>query len=298
MHTYVIMLRSTFASLREYLTPLPQSSSFQKTGEITPEEFVKAGDYLVYRFPTWSWAPASPGKRRDFLPEDKQVLVTRHVPCAERVVEKDPALAEVDDTDDWVVSSVGATETAKISETSESSGSSESSGKVEALEVTDLDADNIDLDEMGISEDDLEDFDVNKSKERSYNVYITYSASYRVPRAYLSGFDSNGTQLPPKLMFEDIVKEYRDKTVTIEQAPFQSNLTLVSIHPCRHAGVMRMLLDMADAKLIEESRSDEGGDDWEEVPGGVGVDKYLVVFLKFIASVTPTIQYDFTMSAL
>lgn len=270
------MLRSTFASLREYLTPLPQSSRFQKTGEITPAEFVRAGDYLVYRFPTWSWAPASASKRRDFLPADKQVLVTRHVPCSHRV-EDDQAVsaAAEDDADgEWVVSAVRA-------------------HVPEAEAVLDVE----DLDALGIDEDHGNGSgDAAAALERTYNVYITYSASYRVPRAYLSGFDADGAPLPPKRMFEDIVGDYRDKTVTIEQAPFEANLTLVSIHPCRHAGVMRMLLDMADAKLLEQPP--EGQDEWEEVPGGVGVDKYLVVFLKFIASVTPTIEYDFTMSAL
>lgn len=52
------MIRSTLSSLRdwrEYLTPVNHVSSFKKTGEITPEEFITAGDYLVYKFPTWSW---------------------------------------------------------------------------------------------------------------------------------------------------------------------------------------------------------------------------------------------------
>lgn len=281
------MLRSTFASLREYLTPLPQSSKFQKTGEITPEEFVRAGDYLVFRFPTWSWAAASPSKRRDFLPEDKQVLVTRHVPCMHRIETDEINLTE---EDEWVVG------------TSQRSAKDANSwaNNQEILEIDDLDAETDandaetveDLDALGIQEADSAAAG-SAAQERTYNVYITYSASYRVPRAYLSGFDADGAPLPPKLMFEDIVPDYRDKTVTIEQAPFESNLTLISIHPCRHAGVMRMLLDRAEEKQMEETSADE----WEEVPTDLGVDKYLVVFLKFIASVTPTIEYDFTMSA-
>lgn len=52
------MFRSPLASLRElreYITPVSHVSTFTTTGEITPEEFVQAGDYLVYKFPTWSW---------------------------------------------------------------------------------------------------------------------------------------------------------------------------------------------------------------------------------------------------
>lgn len=45
-----------------------------------------AGDYLVYKFPTWSWADAStPAKRVNYLPPGKQFLVTRGVPCHRRL---------------------------------------------------------------------------------------------------------------------------------------------------------------------------------------------------------------------
>lgn len=80
------MLRSTIDSLRDRLAPVSHTSTFRKTGQITPEEFVLAGDYLVYKFPTWSWADASPTwKRVAYLPEGKQFLVTRGVPCHRRL---------------------------------------------------------------------------------------------------------------------------------------------------------------------------------------------------------------------
>ena len=45
-----------------------------------------AGDYLVYKFPTWSWSDASsPAKRVSYLPVGKQFLVTRGVPCHRRL---------------------------------------------------------------------------------------------------------------------------------------------------------------------------------------------------------------------
>ena len=53
-------LRSKLSSLREYLTPINHNSNFVTTGEISPEEFVKAGDYLVYKFPTWQWGNDCP----------------------------------------------------------------------------------------------------------------------------------------------------------------------------------------------------------------------------------------------
>jgi ubiquitin-like-conjugating enzyme ATG3 len=65
---------------------LPATSSFRQTGTLTPAEFVLAGDYLVYKFPTWSWADASsPRLRVNYLPEGKQFLVTRGVPSHRRL---------------------------------------------------------------------------------------------------------------------------------------------------------------------------------------------------------------------
>lgn len=55
-----------------------QASKFKESGRLTPEEFVVAGDFLVYKFPTWSWESGDLKKRRDFLPEGKQFLVNRN----------------------------------------------------------------------------------------------------------------------------------------------------------------------------------------------------------------------------
>ena len=80
------ILHSTLSSWRDKLAPISHTSTFRNTGQITPEEFVLAGDYLVYKFPTWSWADASPASRRvAYLPEGKQFLVTRGVPCHRRL---------------------------------------------------------------------------------------------------------------------------------------------------------------------------------------------------------------------
>lgn len=70
----------------KYLARVSNTSTFRSTGQITPEEFVLAGDFLVYKFPSWSWSDAShPSKRVSYLPPGKQFLVTRGVPCRRRV---------------------------------------------------------------------------------------------------------------------------------------------------------------------------------------------------------------------
>jgi ubiquitin-like-conjugating enzyme ATG3 len=49
-------LHSAFTNIREYITPVPSGpSTFKETGNITAEEFLQAGDYLVDKFPTWTW---------------------------------------------------------------------------------------------------------------------------------------------------------------------------------------------------------------------------------------------------
>ena len=79
IHTFIDPLRDRFA-------PLNHNSNFRATGQLTPEEFIAAGDFLVYKFPSWSWADAAtPDKRVSYFPAGKQYLVTRGVPCKRRV---------------------------------------------------------------------------------------------------------------------------------------------------------------------------------------------------------------------
>ena len=51
---------------------------------LTPEEFVEAGDLLVYKCPGWQWEGGDPKKAVSYLPPNKQYLVTRGVPCEVR----------------------------------------------------------------------------------------------------------------------------------------------------------------------------------------------------------------------
>ncbi len=96
IHTFIDPLRDRFA-------PLSHQSTFRATGQITPEEFQAAGDFLVYKFPSWSWADAAtPDRRVSYFPPGKQYLITRGVPCRRRV--KDGlGLAGTGDGEDQVV---------------------------------------------------------------------------------------------------------------------------------------------------------------------------------------------------
>lgn len=96
---------------------------------------------------------------------------------------------------------------------------------------------------------------------RTYNLYITYTPYYRTPRFYLSGYLSPSEPLSPPLMMEDIVGDYKDKTVTLEDFPFYDNsVKMASVHPCKHASVMKVLLDRADAALkLRTTSAKQGG---------------------------------------
>ena len=95
IHTFIDPLRDRFA-------PLNHTSNFRQTGQISPEEFQAAGDFLVHRFPSWSWSDAaSPDKRVSYFPPEKQYLVTRGVPCKRRIKAEDFAGAA--DGEDQIV---------------------------------------------------------------------------------------------------------------------------------------------------------------------------------------------------
>ena len=71
--------------------------------------------------------------------------------------------------------------------------------------------------------------------------------------------------------------DYANKTVTIEPHP-HTTVRQISIHPCNHAKVMKKIIDTI------------------VLNGGTPqVHQSLFVFLKFISSVVPTIEYDFTI---
>ena len=56
-------------------------------------------------------------------------------------------------------------------------------------------------------------------KHRTYDVTITYDLYYFVPRMCLMGYNENGNPLSDNEMKEDIMPEYRSKTVTIDPQP-------------------------------------------------------------------------------
>ncbi|RKP35962.1 autophagocytosis associated protein [Dimargaris cristalligena] len=288
-------VHSIFHGIREYLNPLLKNSKFKETGVLTPEEFIAAGDYLVYKCPTWSWSAGIPSKRRDYLPADKQYLITKNVPCLRRVSDlnygsgQDGFADEQEAEDGWVTTHNGVRR---------EQGPHDDMDEITEDEVIPSDIDEIpDIDEewdsLGQSQDEDEEDDPaalpndhgrdapvsdNILRTRTYDISITYDKYYQTPRIWLSGYDEAGSSLRPSKIFEDISEDHAKKTVTIEPHPHEK-LSLASIHPCKHANVMKKILTM----------SQESGRE-------IRVDQYLIIFLKFMSSVLPTIEYDYTYS--
>ncbi|KAK4984259.1 E2-like enzyme [Elasticomyces elasticus] len=351
-------IHSALDTLRDRYAPVTHRSTFRSTGQVTPEEFLQAGDFLVYKFPSWAWADAStPAQRVPYFPPGKQYLVTRGVPCRRRLGDDFAGAAGTEEqvVRDGFKETAGGEDDGWLRTGGGNGGMDESmEGKMrdvrtvdEAGEVGEREEDEEEIPDMD-DEDDDEEAIIRDPKSnsgsntalRTYTLYITYTPYYRTPRLYLSAYESAspGSQsvpLQPMAMMDDIVGDYKDKTVTLEDFPFISpSIKTASVHPCKHAPVMRVLLDRADAALKlrlakikkgeqvsdkgleglldatkdlslgngREKGKDREGEEWEvlgEAEGedrdAIRVDQYLVVFLKFMASVTPGIEHDFTM---
>lgn len=180
---------------------------------------------------------------------------------------------------------------------------------------------------------------------RTYDCLITYDKYYQTPRMWLVGYNEAGQPLKPAEIFEDVSSDYAQKTVTVEPFP-HGNLSTASIHPCKHASVMKKVIERMNATVIEEQRKarasgtggtpgtaaaetkkkkgwglggamkkiagKESAGDGSQTPSSAGgegteaeeaqeveglrVDQYLLIFLKFMASIVPAIEIDATQA--
>ncbi|KAM0934285.1 hypothetical protein DsansV1_C32g0222421 [Dioscorea sansibarensis] len=299
-------IHEAFKGTMERMTGPRMVSAFKEKGVLSVSEFVSAGDNLVSKCPTWSWEAGEPSKRKSFLPADKQYLITRNVPCLRRAysVEEEyeaaggEVLLDNEDNDGWLATHGKPKETKNEEEDDLPSMETLEISKGRAIqsipsyfggEEDDI-PDMADFDDSGnlVEADDPatlrnqyfvahEPEDENILRTRTYDVSITYDKYYQTPRVWLTGYDESRMPLQPELVLEDVSQDHAHKTVTIEDHPHLPGKH-ASVHPCRHGAVMKKIIDVLMSRGVEPE-----------------VDKYLFLFLKFMASVIPTIEYDYTM---
>ena len=310
-------------------------TAFLEKGVLTPDEFVRAGDELVFRCPTWSWESGDASKQRSYLPPNKQYLVTRNVPCQTRVGQLEEQLTQVlqrqkanagdnadADDDEWLISTVLRPDTEPnnikddfdiVDETGEIVEQPEKPAATapptdppeeenDYADMVDFEDDNVLADEdaatgtavdSGANSRGNNNGSDNLLKVRTYDLSITYDKYYQTPRVWMVGTSASGQPLSAKEMMEDVMTDYANKTVTIENHPHVAG-PHASIHPCQHGKVMKRIVQnliRASNAASVESAGEKGSAAGDEPT----VEMYLFIFLKFVNSIIPTINYDFTM---
>ena len=274
-------LGKAYRSVATNFKTIPDTSKFEEEGILTPDEFIKAGDFLVSKCPTWKWATADKNMLNEYLPKEKQFLITT-ASCKQRAnqVKEQGLEGETETEDGWVCTEDKVKE--DVDEMDFDKFEKKAVNNVEinteyfGMEAVDDECDiqaDADPQDVMVVDDDEDEL----LKSRVYQISIAYDLYYLVPRVFLIGYDENGAPLSSNQVKEDVKPEYVDKTVTIEDHPHVKS-RCVSIHPCRHAQLLKRMQDnfaLAGKKL--------------------DVSFSLVVFLKFISSVVPTIDYDFTL---
>lgn len=233
---------------REYLTPVLTQTAFLEKGVLTPDEFVKSCDHFISCFPSWQWSAGDSRGTCSYLPKNKQFIITRQVPCNYRVSHVNQM---------------------KISESTVENDWNETTIEIE----NSFENNNIDFEDFNKLEDELSS---NIIKCRRYDVSITYDKYYQTPKCWLMGFNEDGDLLTSEELFMDIIKDYADKTVTIELHPHLFT-PHIYIHPCRHSEVMKNMIE----NMIKNGNKPD-------------IKYYMFLFVKFIQSVIPTIEYDYT----
>lgn len=341
-------INRTVLGIANLVTPVLKESRFREEGVITPAEFVAAGDHLVHQCPTWHWASGEKNYIQSYLPENKQYLCTKGVPCHKRFSQmfkvkgdENRVLEETDNDGGWIDAGFVETDDNSADNDYDQFKSENVIKGIEAIDISESksgdnglnddeepeDFDAFMQENMDDEEDDLivqrvtpqptsfTDAQASESdvlQTRTYDLYITYDKFYRTARFWLTGFDEHNKPLSASQMFEDFSQDHANKTITMEMHPHFTGVSMPSIHPCRQAELMKRLMDkIAGSSENNSSETTRPGTvvssigAQNETPVGasntesqqkrqLGVHQYLVVFLKFVQSVIPTIDYDFT----
>ena len=243
-----------------------------ETGQMTPSEFLIAGDSLVKCNPLFTWkAAASKRMSVAHLPVEQQYLFATKLPSYNRVAD----LRVVDNLQSFSQSGLPGDDGYCLPVSSITIKEEENVVEDDIVIVHDYDklaskGTSTSIDVRGRTGCTREAKD-----ERFYTLCITYDKFYRTPRVFFYGNDRNGGSLSSEAMFEDVFRDYSG-VVSLEPFPHTGKM-MMRIHPCQHASAMRNII-----KTLVDSNSDYRP----------SVEHYLLVFLKIIACVVPGMEYD------
>ena len=75
-----------YQGVSKKLNAPPEQDVFEGTGELSPDEFRRAGDKLTQVCASWSWRPSSnPKYVSTYMDEKKQYLVLEKALCKRRI---------------------------------------------------------------------------------------------------------------------------------------------------------------------------------------------------------------------
>lgn len=252
---------------------IPKESVFLQDGRLTPGEFTAAGDRLILASKMWSWQPAAKGGFQEpVLDSKKQYLKTTTVSRG-RLSDDTSDIKALRIDEDW--QSIGVEQPLERKDFKEED-SSQPPVPVQAPKIKKFTEDSDEEEADQAKDNDAPVADVEDPK-RVYEVHITYDRHYLTPRLWLTGVDSKNRPLTKEEIMQEVMPEYREKTVTYDQQP-QTGEFMANIHPCKHANVL---------KTFAEQAMSNGGE--------VRPDQSLFLFLKFISSVMPTVEIDYTV---
>ncbi|KAK2947811.1 putative autophagy protein 3 [Blattamonas nauphoetae] len=244
---------------------VPTKSTFVKDGKITPDEFIAAGDRLVMKNPVWTWQGGDADKKMWYLPDNKQFLQVKSIPCRVRAsalaAEAKEEMIGGDNDDDWV-----APETTNLS-------------AEPTKEAPKASGDEDDEDDGIFDFPDDDDSAVPTTNlYRRYDATICFDLYYLSPKLFLYGYDEDGTTpLTIEQILEDLSEEHAAKTATTLPHP-HLGIPWTGIHPCKHSITMKSMID----REAEAGRT-------------LKVEQYMFFFLKFVQTICPTLEIEKTI---
>ena len=255
-----------YKSVADKFIPELKTNDFLKTGMLTKDEFIVAGNYLTQNYSEWIWCKSD---------ENTPYLTFKNIQY------KNINNFSIDNTndigndsdDDWNICTQNNTDQ-KLTETSKNKNVTKNVNNIKQTKINDTE--NTDLMEF---EEELEyedDATVSNSEylqnhqRKIYDITITYDNYYRTPRIWFHAYNYYNQPINNTEILNDFSIEHTNVSVTIETHPYY-NLECVSVHPCKHAEAMKKLIKIE----LENNQT-------------IKIDHYFIYFLKFVSCIFQT----------